>query len=143
MNPQLKYSGRAPLVATSFTVPQIFRDGAYPVRVRTASSAGDWTDWTETEYVAVENVEPSGEFDVTAAQEGTVPVLSWGGGVRLEWEQGAISSGSGANAEGASGTPSATRIRTPEASESACKSCLRELYWYTVGPRRYNCPRQS
>ena len=123
---------------TSFTVPRIFRDGAYPVRVRTASSAGDWTDWTETEYVAVENVEPSGEFDVTAAQEGTVPVLSWGGGVRLEWEQGAISSGSGANAEGASGTPSATRIRTPEdkmipvASDALTVTIPAGMKWYVM-----------
>ena len=128
---------------TSFTVPKIFRDGAYPVRVRTASSAGDWTDWTETEYVAIENVEPSGEFDVTAAQEGTVPVLSWGGGVRLEWEQGAISSGSGANSEGASGTPSATRIRTPEdkmipvASDALTVTIPSGMQWYVM---RYSSP---
>lgn len=123
---------------TSFTVPRIFRDGAYPVRVRTASSAGDWTDWTETEYVAVENVEPSGEFDVSAAQEGTVPVLSWGGGVALEWEQGAISSGSGVNSEGPSGTPSATRIRTPEdkmipvASDALTVTIPSGMQWYVM-----------
>ena len=128
---------------TSFTVPKIFRDGAYPVRVRTASSAGDWTDWTETEYVAIENVEPSGEFDVTAAQEGTVPVLSWGGGVALEWEQGAISSGSGVNSEGPSGTPSATRIRTPEdkmipvASDALTVTIPSGMQWYVM---RYSSP---
>lgn len=125
---------------TSFTVPRIFRDGAYPVRVRTASSAGDWTDWTETEYVTVENVEPSGEFDVSAAQEGTVPVLSWGGGVALEWEQGAINSSNGQNA---SGTPSATRIRTPAdkmipvASDALTVTIPSGMQWYVM---RYSSP---
>jgi hypothetical protein len=43
---------------------------AYPVTVRTASSAGTWSDWTEVEYVTVRNVEPVGDFSAQAAQDG-------------------------------------------------------------------------
>ena len=61
----------------TFTVPKIFRDGAYPVQVRSASSAGDWSAWTETEYAEIQNVPPSGDFSAEAVQEGTNAVIRW------------------------------------------------------------------
>ncbi len=61
----------------AFVVPKIFRDGAYPVTVRTASSAGTWSDWTETEYVTIQNVEPSGDFSAQAEQDGVNIRISW------------------------------------------------------------------
>ena len=70
-------SGARAGTGTSFIVPRIFRDGAYPVTVRTASSAGTWSDWTETEYVTVRNVEPAGDFSAQAAQDGVNMRISW------------------------------------------------------------------
>lgn len=61
----------------TFTVPKIFRDGAYPVQVRSAASAGDWSAWTETEYAEIQNVPPSGDFSAEAVQEGTNAVIRW------------------------------------------------------------------
>ena len=62
---------------TSLTVPKIFEDGAYPVRVRTATSAGEWSDWTDTYWATVRNVQPDGIVALTAE---TVD-----GNVRLSW----------------------------------------------------------
>lgn len=70
-------SGARSGTETSFIVPRIFRDGAYPVTVRTASSAGTWSDWTEVEYVTVRNVEPVGDFSAQAAQDGVNMRISW------------------------------------------------------------------
>ena len=67
--------------ATSFTVPKIFRDGAYPVQVRTATSAGNWSAWTDVEYAEIANVEPAGSFEAAAAQDGVNAVISWTGTV--------------------------------------------------------------
>ena len=61
----------------AFVVPKIFRDGAYPVTVRTASSAGTWSAWTETEYVTIQNAEPSGDFSAQAEQDGVNMKISW------------------------------------------------------------------
>lgn len=70
-------SGARAGTGASFVVPKIFRDGAYPVTVRTASSAGTWSAWTETEYVTVQNAEPAGDFSAQAEQEGVNMKLSW------------------------------------------------------------------
>lgn len=70
-------SGARAGTGASFVVPKIFRDGAYPVTVRTASSAGAWSAWTETEYVTVQNAEPSGDFSAQAEQDGVNMRISW------------------------------------------------------------------
>lgn len=70
-------SGARAGTGASFVVPEIFRDGAYPVTVRTASSAGTWSAWTETEYVTVQNAEPSGDFSAQAEQDGVNMRISW------------------------------------------------------------------
>lgn len=62
---------------TSFTVPRIFADGSYPAQVRTATNAGEWSGWTDVEYVAITNSAPSGT--VTAAAE------KFGENVRISW----------------------------------------------------------
>lgn len=62
---------------TSFTVPRIFADGSYPAQVRTATNAGEWSGWTDVEYVAISNSAPSGT--VTAAAE------RFGENVRIAW----------------------------------------------------------
>lgn len=64
---------------TSFTVPKIFSDGAYPVRVRTASQAGEWSDWTDTYWATIRNVPPEGRVLLSAE---TVA-----GNVRLTWTE--------------------------------------------------------
>ena len=61
----------------AFTVPRIFADGNYPVSVRSAVSSGDWSAWTETDYVTVENVEPEGDFSITAERQGENLVIAW------------------------------------------------------------------
>lgn len=63
---------------TSFIVPRIFRDGAYPVQVRTASSAGEWSAWTEVFWATVRNVPPEGSVALSAEPSGP--------NVRLIWE---------------------------------------------------------
>lgn len=70
-------SGARAGTETAFVVSRIFADGAYPAQVRTASSAGTWSDWTETEYVTIQNVEPSGTFTATAVQDGNNIRLNW------------------------------------------------------------------
>lgn len=83
---------------TSFTVPRIFEDGSYPARVRTASSTGEWTPWTETEYVTIANTAPTGNFGASAAQDGVNARIWWAGDLDTgTWEQGAIQ-GSGSSA---------------------------------------------
>lgn len=70
-------SGARAGTETSFIVPRIFRDGAYPVTVRTASSAGTWSDWTEVEYVTIQNSAPSGNFSAQVVQDGANIRLNW------------------------------------------------------------------
>lgn len=70
-------SGARAGAETSFIVPRIFPDGAYPVQVRTANSAGIWSEWTELEYVTIRNVEPLMDLWVTATQSGVDIVVSW------------------------------------------------------------------
>ena len=70
-------SGARAGTETSFTVPRIFRDGAYPVQVRTASSAGDWSPWTDVVYAEIVNTEPGGDFSAEAAQDGVNMRVEW------------------------------------------------------------------
>lgn len=135
-------SGARAGTETSFIVPRIFRDGAYPVTVRTASSAGTWSDWTEVEYVTVRNVEPAGDFSAQAAQDGVNMRISWTGmeSPALTWEQGAIQSSNGADAT----TLSGTRIRTPgyiPVTRSGLAVTIPSgMQWYVM---RYSSPAVS
>lgn len=62
---------------TSFTVPRLFADGNYPAQVRTATATGEWSAWTDVEYVAISNSAPSGT--VTTSAE------NFGSNVRIKW----------------------------------------------------------
>lgn len=120
---------------TSFTVPRIFRDGAYPVQVRTATSAGNWSAWTDTEYMEIQNVEPSGDFPTEAAQDGANALIRWNVPIPLTWEQGAIRSADGVNSS------SNTRIRTsgylPVTAEGLTVTIPAGMQWYVM---RYSSP---
>ncbi len=135
-------SGARSGTETSFIVPRIFRDGAYPVTVRTASSAGTWSDWTEVEYVTVRNVEPVGDFSAQAVQDGVNMRISWTvfDGTEspvLTWEQGAIQSSNGADTE----TSKTTRIRTsgyiPVTRGGLTVTIPDGMQWYVM---RYSTP---
>ena len=134
-------SGARSGTETSFIVPRIFRDGAYPVTVRTASSAGTWSDWTETEYVTVRNVEPVGDFSAQAGQEGPNVLVKWDSGTRLElaWEPGAISSSTGEDNNNSS--TARTRIRTtefiPVTADGLTVTVPDGMQWYVM---RYSTP---
>ncbi len=45
---------------TSHRVPYIYADGLYSVQVRTQATTGVWSEWTEEQYVTIENVSPVG-----------------------------------------------------------------------------------
>lgn len=62
---------------TSCTVPRIFADGNYPVQVRTANASGEWSEWTEIEYVSIENISISGAVTLSAERFGNNVLLSW------------------------------------------------------------------
>jgi hypothetical protein len=62
----------------SFTVPRVFRDGLYEVQVRTQTETGEWSAWTEKQYVQIRNTD-IGE-SVTLRGEKTRHA------VRLSWE---------------------------------------------------------
>ena len=66
---------------TSFTVPRIFADGSYPAQVRTATNAGEWSGWTDVEYVAISNSAPSGTVTAAAEKFGENVRISWTGTV--------------------------------------------------------------
>lgn len=102
--------------AGSFTVPRIFADGAYPVRVRTATAAGEWSAWSETIWAAVRNVAPAGTMTLAAETED--------GCVRLTWEDlqpttGALLDSGGAAVLDSDGEELITTTDVPQADRYA------------------------
>ena len=63
--------------AAEYTVPKIFADGTYAVSVRTATAAGEWSDWTEETYVTVSNAVLSGTLAVSAEVFGANILIGW------------------------------------------------------------------
>ncbi len=63
--------------AAQFTVPKIFADGTYAVSVRTATAAGEWSDWTEETYVTVSNTALSGTVAASAEVFGANILVEW------------------------------------------------------------------
>lgn len=63
--------------AKSHTVPRFFADGNYPVQVRTQVASGEWSDWSETIYVAITNTPPDDEITLTAERDGDAVKLVW------------------------------------------------------------------
>lgn len=62
---------------TSYTVPKIFANGNYAVSIRTATAAGEWSDWTEDVYVSIANTPLSGTVTLAATQFEFNVQLSW------------------------------------------------------------------
>lgn len=63
--------------ATSHTIPYFYADGYYPVQVRTQASNGEWSEWTELEYVVITNSTPSNQIELTVTTTRHAIVASW------------------------------------------------------------------
>lgn len=62
---------------TSHTIPYFYADGNYPVQVRTQATDGAWSDWTEREYVTIQNVAPLDSITLTMQRTRHAVVASW------------------------------------------------------------------
>lgn len=70
-------SGAVYSAAKSHTIPRFFADGNYPVQVRTQVASGEWSDWSETIYVAITNTAPDDAITLTAERDGDAVKLVW------------------------------------------------------------------
>lgn len=70
-------SGAVYSTAKSHTIPRFFADGNYPVQVRTQVASGEWSDWSETIYVAITNTPPDDAITLTAERDGDAVKLVW------------------------------------------------------------------
>ena len=70
-------SGAVYSSAKSHTIPRFFADGNYPVQVRTQVASGEWSDWSETIYVAITNTPPDDAVTLTAERDGDAVKLVW------------------------------------------------------------------
>ena len=63
----------------SYTIPEILSDGVYPVSVRTQTTEGDWSEWSEEIYADIKNVPPTGAEppELTYTVAGTTASLWW------------------------------------------------------------------
>lgn len=62
---------------TSYTIPKIFDDGNYAVSIRTATPAGEWSEWTEGTYISIINNAPAGTITLKASQFDNNIQLNW------------------------------------------------------------------
>ena len=70
-------SGAVYSAAKSHTIPRFFADGNYPVQVRTQVASGEWSNWSETIYVAITNTPPDDAITLTAERDGDAVKLVW------------------------------------------------------------------
>lgn len=63
--------------ASSMTIPRIFAAGVYPVTVRTQTSNGDWSAWSNTLWVEITNSDPGLTSSLTVAMSGGAALVSW------------------------------------------------------------------
>lgn len=56
---------------------RIYPDGVYPVQVRTLASNGEWSEWTEIQYVQITNVPLDNVIALTAAPTNHAVSLRW------------------------------------------------------------------
>lgn len=64
-------------IETAYCIPRIFDDGNYMFSVRTASSDGEWSEWTPEVYVSIKNTPPPGDVIVSAERFDANVKLSW------------------------------------------------------------------
>lgn len=74
-------SGAVYGTGTSHRIPYFYRDGAYPVQVRTQAADGKWSAWTEPEYVTIRNTSPAGSLMLTVQKTRHAVALEWSGTV--------------------------------------------------------------
>lgn len=60
----------------SYTIPRYFDNGTYAVRVRTQTSLGAWSAWTETSYTEITNI-PGDAITLTTAPSGEAINAAW------------------------------------------------------------------
>jgi hypothetical protein len=62
---------------TQHTVPYVYEDGLYAVQVRTQTANGEWSDWTDLQYVEIVNAPPSGAVSIAAEKRKRSVDISW------------------------------------------------------------------
>jgi len=62
---------------TSLTIPHVYAAGVYPVTVRTQTSNGDWSEWSETLWAEITNTDRGLTTTLTCAQQGASMLCSW------------------------------------------------------------------
>ncbi len=70
-------SGAVYSSAKSHTVPYVYADGLYAVQVRTQATTGEWSAWTDVQYVQITNSSPSGSVSVSAQKTKHAVTLTW------------------------------------------------------------------
>lgn len=70
-------SGAVYSSAKSHTVPYVYADGLYAVQVRTQATTGEWSAWTDVQYVQITNSAPSGSVSVSAQKTKHAVTLTW------------------------------------------------------------------
>ena len=63
--------------AKSFTVPRVYRDGLYAVQVRTQAETGEWSAWTEKQYVQISNTDIGESVALRGEKTRHAVRLSW------------------------------------------------------------------
>lgn len=72
-------SGAVYSTATSYTIPKLYTDGVYAVQVRTQASDGQWSEWTDVEYVTIKNVSTAATLSISAQATRHAAVITWTG----------------------------------------------------------------
>lgn len=70
-------SGAVYSTEKSHTVPYFFEDGVYEVTVRTQTTTGEWSEWSEPVYVQITNTPPGYGITVTAELSGYRVKVVW------------------------------------------------------------------
>lgn len=70
-------SGAIYSTAQGHRIPYVYGNGNYAVQVRTQASDGNWSGWTEMQYVQITNVPPAGSITLDALKTNHAVALSW------------------------------------------------------------------
>lgn len=63
--------------ASSMTIPRIFSADVYPVTVRTQTSNGDWSSWSDTIWAEITNSDPGLTGSLAVTMSGGAALVSW------------------------------------------------------------------
>lgn len=62
---------------TSLKVPRVYPDGVYAVTVRTQTSNGEWSEWSETVWAEITNTDPGLTVSLTAVKDAATVLTAW------------------------------------------------------------------